>query len=152
VDDRQSAPGEPQVVQRLGIAFLTWRRYVQRHVTAHDITLKQSFVLGRLAEQDGCLLPSRIALLLFCDRPTATVIVKNMEKRGWVRRERDTEDRRQKRVTITEAGRQKLAEIQEQVWEPLEAAFDPLGCLNHDEIETLDGLLARLVKHLRQLE
>jgi DNA-binding MarR family transcriptional regulator len=138
-------------MQRLGIAFLTWRRYVQRHVTAHDITLKQAFVLDRLGRWES-LLPSQIARLLFCDRPTATVVVKNMEKRGWVRRERDTADRRRMRVTLTETGRQKLYEIQEQVWEPLQAAVDPLGCFDQGEIEVLDKLLGRLVKHLRQLE
>ena len=141
---------EPQAIQRLGIAFLTWRRYLASHLVPYGITLKQSFVLSRLAEQ-AYLLPSRIADLLFCDRPTATVIVRNMERQGWVRRERDTEDRRQTRVILTEAGRQKLAEIQEKVWAPLESAIDPLGCFDQDEIEVLDGLLGRLVKHLRQL-
>ena len=148
--EEQIAPREPQVMQRLGIVLLTWRRYLAGHLVPYGITLKQSFVLGRLAEREY-LLPSRIARLLFCDRPTATVIIRNMEKQGWVRRERDTEDRRQIRVIIAEAGRQKLAQIQEQVWEPLESASDPLGCFDQDEIEVLDSLLARLVKHVRQL-
>ena len=42
--------------------------------------------------------------------------------------------------------------MQEQVWAPLEAAFDPLGCFDQDEIAVLEGLFGRLVKHLRQLE
>jgi DNA-binding MarR family transcriptional regulator len=142
---------EPSVVRRLGIAFLTWRRYLAGKLVPHSITLKQSFVLGQLVDQEY-LLPSKIASMLFCDRPTATVIVKNMEKQGWVRRERDTQDRRQMRVIITEAGKYKLSEIQENVWEPIDSAFDPLGCFGEDEIEVLDDLLGRLVKHLRQLK
>ena len=148
--EEQITAREPQVMQRLGIAFLTWRRYLTSHLVPYGITLKQAFVLGRLAGQ-AYLLPSKIASLLFCDRPTATVIVRNMEKQGWVRRERDTEDRRQTRVITTEAGRQKLAQIQAQVWEPLHSAFDPLGCFDEGEIAVLDSLLGRLVRHMRQM-
>jgi DNA-binding MarR family transcriptional regulator len=122
-----------------------------RHLVPYGITLKQAFVLGRL-ERREYLLPSKIASLLFCDRPTATVIVKNMEKRGWIRRERDTADRRQMRVIITDAGRRKLDEIQEHVWDPIESSFDPLGCFDRSEVEALDELLGRLVEHLRQLK
>lgn len=150
VEDQKATMREPQAIQRLGIAFLTWRRYLASHLVPYGITLKQVFVLRRLERQEY-LLPSKIASLLFCDRPTATVIVKNMEKRGWVRRERDTEDRRQMRVIITDAGQDKLDEIQEHVWEPIESSFDPMGCFDQGEIEVLDSLLGRLVKHLRQL-
>jgi DNA-binding MarR family transcriptional regulator len=147
----RTATREPSVIRRLGIAFLTWRRYLAGKLVPHNITLKQTFVLGRLVDQEY-LLPSRIASMLFCDRPTATVIVKNMERQGWVRRERDTEDRRQMRVILTEAGKHKLSDIQEHVWTPVLSAFDPLGCFDQDEVEMLDGLLDRLVKHLRQLK
>jgi len=150
MEDQKATMREPQAIQRLGIAFLTWRRYLASHLVPYGITLKQAFVLRRL-ERREYLLPSRIASMLFCDRPTATVIVRNMETHGWVRRERDTQDRRQMRVIITDTGRHKLAEIQEHVWEPIESSFDPLGCFDQSEIEALDDLLARLVKHLRQL-
>ena len=149
--EEQATTREQQITQRLGIAFLTWRRYLASHLVPYGITLKQAFVLGRLERQEY-LLPSRIASMLSCDRPTATVIVKNMEKRGWVRRERDHQDRRQMRVIITDAGRCKLAEIQEHVWGPIESSFDPLGCFDQSEVEALDELLGRLVEHLRQLE
>ena len=151
MEDQKATMREPQAIQRLGIAFLTWRRYLASHLVPYGITLKQVFVLRRLERQEY-LLPSRIASMLFCDRPTATVVVKNMEKRGWVRRERDTQDRRQMRVIITDAGRHKLAEIQEHVWEPIESSFDPLGCFDQSEAGALDALLGRLVEHLRQLE
>lgn len=136
---------------RLSIAFLTWRRLVQRRVAPYGITLKQAFVLHQLADRES-LLPSEIAHLLFCDRPTATVIVRNMEKQGWVERQQAELDRRQKRVFLTPAGRAKLDELEERVWAPLVAAVDPLGGLTQKEREELDRLLAKLNRHLRQLE
>ena len=148
--EAQTTARNPQVMSRLGIVFLTWRRYIASHFAPHGITLKQVFVLRRLTESEY-LLPSQIASMLFCDRPTATVVVKNMERQGWVRRERDTADKRQTRVIVTEAGRSKMAALQTEVWTPLVAAVDPLGCFDEGEIEVLNELLGRLVKHVRAL-
>jgi DNA-binding MarR family transcriptional regulator len=136
-------------MDRLGIAFLTWRRALARRLVPYGITLKQAFVLGRLEKQDY-LLPSQIARLLFCDRPTATVIVRNMARKGWVERQQDEEDRRQKRVLLTAEGRAKLEEVRAHVWRPVRASFDPLGCFDEAERRELDRLLAKLGKHLQQ--
>jgi DNA-binding MarR family transcriptional regulator len=146
--EAQTTARNPQVMSRLQIVFLTWRRYVASRFAPHGVTLKQVFVLRRLTESEY-LLPSQIASMLFCDRPTATVVVKNMERQGWVRRERDTADKRQKRVILTETGRTKMAALQEQVWAPLEADVDPLACFDEGEIAVLNELLGRLARHVR---
>ena len=150
MSDRQITSGKRQIMNRLGIAFLTWRRYVRKYLTPFGITLKQAFVLGRLAEREY-LLPSRIASLLFCDRPTATVVIRNMGRHGWVDRRRDPDDRRRIQITITDRGREKLAEIYKSAWEPLASAFDPLACFEEEELAELDRLLTKLHVHLRQI-
>jgi DNA-binding MarR family transcriptional regulator len=132
------------VMQRLGVVFLTWRRYRQRRIAPYGLTLKQSYVLGQL-ERCAFLYPSQIAEMLFCDRPTATVVIKNMEKRDWVERQRDTQDRRQTRISITEQGRDKLIEIRQP---PGEAMVDPLACFSAEEIDELDRLLGKLNHYL----
>jgi DNA-binding MarR family transcriptional regulator len=137
------------VIERLSIAFLTWRRYLQRQIAAHGITLKQSFVLRQLVKQDD-LLPSEVARMLFCDRPTATVIVKNLEKQGWVQRRRDEQDRRRTRITITPAGRTKHAELAV-TWRAIESGFDPLACFDEGEVTELERLLGVLNEHLEQI-
>jgi DNA-binding MarR family transcriptional regulator len=134
----------------LSIAFLTWRRHLQRHLVPFRITLKQLHVLRQLAQRPF-LYPSQIAEQLFCDRPTATVIVRNMEKQGWVTRQQDDHDRRQVRVTITEQGKTKLDEIVCSPWSDLERQFDPLGCFSEREVAELDRLLTKLNAHLAQL-
>ena len=120
--EREKRTDRAMVMRHLGVAFLRWRRYLQRRIAPHNITLKQSHVLGQLAEK-AFLYPSRIAEMLFCDRPTATVVLGNMEKHGWVERQRDTQDRRQTRIMITGQGRDKLAEIRQS--RPA-ATIDPL--------------------------
>ena len=144
------ALAQSSIMQRLAIAHLTWRRYLQKRLKPYGITLKQAFVLEQLEARQG-LLPSRIADMLFCDRPTATVIIKNMEKQGWVERRRGQEDRRQRRVLITPRGRAKLAEIREGGWRHLEPSVDPLACFDRQERGELDRLLAKLIQHLGQL-
>ena len=144
------ATNRTSVMSRLSVAFLTWRRHLQRHLVPFGITLKQVYVLRRLVRREF-LYPSKIAEMLFCDRPTATVIIRNMEKQGWVTRRQDDQDRRQVRVMITEQGKDKLGEIARSPWSDLERQFDPLGCFSEHEVAELTRLLAKLNKHLEQL-
>ena len=65
-----------------------FRRYRQTHVTAFGVTVPQFNTLMQL-DRRGELNPSQIADLLFIDRPTTTVILRNLERRGWVERDRD---------------------------------------------------------------
>jgi DNA-binding MarR family transcriptional regulator len=65
-----------------------------------------------LAALDGG--PQRITALAGREglaQPTTTLMVKRMEERGWVTRERDTADGRVVLVSLTAAGREALAEV-----------------------------------------
>jgi DNA-binding MarR family transcriptional regulator len=134
----------------MGLAFLTWRRYLQRRLKPHGMTLKQFYVLNRLSRRDF-MHPAGIAEELFCDRPTATVILKTMERNGWLGRERDPENAKRVRVTITEEGRRRLKAVQATGWRSREA-FDPMACFSSEEKQVLEELLARLNRHLEQIE
>ena len=131
----------------IGVIFLTWKRYLQKRTAEHDITLKQYYLLRKL-DRCGYMYPSEIAEDLFCDRPTASVIIRNMEKKGWVVREQDSENRRAVQVLITEAGRTKF----EASKSLLKTDFDPLGCFTQDELTVFEGLLGKLREHLSDLD
>jgi len=137
-------------MRHLSFAFLTWRRHQQRRLVPFGITLKQLYVLRQLSRNDY-LYPSQIAEMLFCDRPTATVIVRNMARQGWVTREKDEQDRRQVRVILTAKGRTKLDEINQAPWSDADQQVDPLDHLEKDEIVELDRLLTKLNVRLRQI-
>jgi DNA-binding MarR family transcriptional regulator len=93
------------------------------------------------------LYPSQIAEMLFCDRPTATVVIKNMEKQGWVERQRDAQDRRQVRVRISGQGRDKLAEIRRS---REKGQVDPLACFSAKEVAAFDRLLVKLNQYFSE--
>jgi len=140
-----------RVMQQLGFAFLTWRRYRQRQIAPLGLTLKQLYVLRQLANREF-LYPSEIADMLFCDRPTATVVIRNMQRQGWVERQPDPQNRKYVRISISEKGRARLVEIPQSVQEPGKGAFDPLACFSKAEIQELDRLLARLNNHLDKIK
>ncbi|MFC1715772.1 MarR family winged helix-turn-helix transcriptional regulator [Candidatus Poribacteria bacterium] len=138
------------IMGRLTVVHLTWKRHLQRQIVPYGITLKQLYLLRQLARNDY-LYPADIAEMLFCDRPTATVVIKNMEKRGWLCRTRDPDNKKRIRVSITNEGRQKRQELQSARGDQHLTSFDPLSCFSSDETETLEKLLQRLQEHLSQL-
>ncbi len=133
----------------IAIDHLIWKRYLQRELTPHKVTLKQFYLLGDLARQ-GVLYPMDIAEMLFCDRPTASVVIRNLVKRGWVRREMDPDNAKHVQVRITPEGRDKLQGIQRER-EKHRRREDPLGCFSKSEISALEQLLWRLREHLTRV-
>ncbi len=131
------------VMSRLGIVFLTWRRHLESEIRPYGITLKQLYLLRRLAGKE--LRPSEIADMLFCDRPTATVVIDNMKRYGWVTSEADISDGRQRIVRLTKAGKEKLKGLENMP----EEAIDPLACFTEEERNELERLLRKLQEHFK---
>jgi DNA-binding MarR family transcriptional regulator len=132
-------------MSRLGVTFLAWRRHCQKGLARHGITLKHVFILRQLSRRDY-LYPADIAEMLFCDRPTATVVVDTMEKRGWVRRGKDPDNAKRMRVMLTESGRDKLASLATRAGGP---RFDPLSCFSEPEKAQFEALLMKLHRHIK---
>lgn len=129
------------IMSRVGIVFLTWRRYLQRQLLPYGITLKQEYLLHQL-ESHPYLYPADIAEMLFCDRPTATVIIHNLAKQGWVSRSKDPENQKYIRISLTQAGRGKVAELRQMPEEP----FDPVDALTAEEKTQLEAIMKKLQK------
>ncbi len=136
------------MMSRMGVIHLTYRRYLEKITKSHLLTLNQYFILRQLKRREY-LNPSEIAEMLFCDRPTATVVIDNLKKYGYIIKERDAEDGKRIQVRITEKGRKQVEEAEEDV-EQL-ATFDPLSCLTEEEKLTLEELLIKLHNHVKTL-
>ena len=139
------------IMGQASTVHLKWIRYLQRLFRPHGINLKQFFTLLQLTKREF-LYPAEIAEMLFCDRPTATVIIKNMERNGWLTREKDPVNRKRIRVLITSAGREKYLSIPKSIYKVGQTSFDPLACFSAEEKKNLAHLLAKLSKHLDQIE
>jgi MarR family 2-MHQ and catechol resistance regulon transcriptional repressor len=77
-----------------------------------------------------------------------TMVIDNLEKRGLVRRVRDSEDRRFIKVVLTQAGKELIARLFPQ---HLAAIKEELSVLSPEEQETL-GLLCRKLGKPEEVE
>ena len=136
-------------METIGIVSLKWKRHWQKRIHPFGLTLQQFHLLRKLRE-NGSMFPSEIADILFCDRPTATVIIKNMEKKGWVKRRPDAKDYRRFHIALESSGEDKLDEITA-VFDPHMKSLHPLDCFNPDERRRLNELLGRLKIHLDRI-
>lgn len=141
---------DERILSGLGYIFLSWRRYLQKAVVDQGITLKQVALLGELTNRQF-LYPAEIAEMLFCDRPTAAVIIKNLEKNGLLRREKDKENGKRQRIIITEAGKRKFRSARKAVMER-KNTFSPLGCFSAEKKNDLAALIAVMEKHMETLK
>jgi MarR family 2-MHQ and catechol resistance regulon transcriptional repressor len=74
-----------------------------------------------------------------------TLVIDNLEKKGWVRRERQPDDRRKVLVSLTPKGRARIEKVFPAHVEFLTSVF---GGLTSREQETLRGLCRKLGKSL----
>ena len=79
-------------------------RFYKPRLDALGLTYPQYLVFLVLWEADG-LTVKALGDRLFLDSGTITPLIKRLESRGLVRRERDTEDERQVRVFLTPDGK-----------------------------------------------
>jgi MarR family transcriptional regulator for hemolysin len=75
-----------------------------------DITPEQWVVLCKLADKDG-ISQKELSVLTEKDQPTLTRILDCLDKKQWIRREANAQDRRSFLVTITKEGRKLQEEL-----------------------------------------
>ena len=75
------------------------------------------------------------------DRSVMVGIADDLERTGYVRRERDPEDRRAYAVTITASGRRALAKAEKTIPEFLDRTFTALTPTERDQLTALLGKL-----------
>jgi len=118
------------------------RRFLETGLASKDLTFNRYNLLQRLME-DPVMLPSQLAERLAINRPTVTVILRNLEKKGWIERKTDPENRRNVHVRLTEAGKQKAESVRSWMIR-VKGSFDPLIGLSENELKMLESLLARI--------
>jgi DNA-binding MarR family transcriptional regulator len=108
----------PSPVDQLGFWVVRLAQAVKAeygsHLSGSDVGLTEYWALRCIHNGDGTC-PSAIAQVLGVDRAQATRLVKNMAKRGWIRRSRDGADLRTLHITITDRGRSSYEQLSRMV-------------------------------------
>ena len=137
------------VIGRIGVISLMWKRYLQKQLLPHNITLKQTYLLKQLIRVDF-LYPAKISELLFCDRPTTSVIIGNLVKNGWVQKDHDPENKKRVRISITLLGAKKVNQVLEAGYQG-DKSLDPKTILTEQEMRILEGALIKLQKTIEKM-
>jgi len=124
----QEQTGVDEQVERFIATFSDLRKVLGvgfKHAHQHGFSTTQFMVLG-LVEKSRELEPhtiSSIAAKLGLDPATVVRTVDSLEKRGFVERQRDKQDRRQVFINYTEAGHQSLMEAHQHFITRIRAVF-----------------------------
>ena len=110
---------------------------------ALDVTMSQTKLLQKLEHADGELTLKQAAEMLRLSLPAVSRAVDDLVRRGMVERHEDVEDRRMKRIRLTETGRAIIGKLNGARLQGLE---EFTTTLQDDEREALVGALEQLLK------
>jgi DNA-binding MarR family transcriptional regulator len=83
-------------------------------------------------------------------QPTMTILIKQLEQQGLVKRERRSEDGRVVLVDITQSGRAALKDYRQQMSEAMGAYLSEMSAEQVDELAAATKALAQFVTAVRQ--
>lgn len=86
-------------------------REANRLFRPYGVTAACFNVLNLLVDEPEGLRPSELTRLLVVDPSSTTYVLDQMEKQGWIKREREPSDRRAYRVFIVAAGKRTHAQV-----------------------------------------
>lgn len=136
----ENAPLTYHVYHEMRSVLRVHKQLLMRKLAEKDTHPGQAITLWVLSNHDG-LTQGELAQMLSVAQPTVTVMLNKMEQAGLVERRFDADDRRYRRIWLTEAGRALQAE---------------LGAVHADVVEsTMAGLteaeLTELMRLLRRI-
>lgn len=132
-----------QALELISKIHLDWKRRIARALAPYEITPKQIFLLRKLKES-ATLTPSEVAVLIHGDRPSTTSMLDTLERSGWICRQRDPANGKRVIITMTAAGKEKLASVPERLWRSGKVPSNPESCLEPVEREELTRLLDKM--------
>lgn len=111
-------------------------------VEASGITLGQFAVLEALHHL-GSMCQHTLAKKLLRSGGNITLVVDNLEKRGWVRRERQKDDRRMVQIQLTRSGTRLIAKVFPLHATVITKIMNELTATEQEELRRLAGKLGR---------
>ncbi len=128
--------------------FLFKQCFLSELVASNVNLTPEQYLLIDLLWDEGPLTQQQIANQMQKDKNSITRLIDGLEKKGYVIRETDTEDRRKNLVMVTEMGQAKKQEITRIA---IDAADNILGGIPTEELNTVVEVLNKLNKNMKKL-
>lgn len=122
------------------------RQAIDRKLTDLDLTGQQSFILRYLSERkDEVVYPKDIEKRFNLTHPTVSGLLQRLKCKGFLTCEPDPDDRRYKRVLLTE----KAEDCQKQIWEHIQSIEARMTAgMQESEVDMLVRLLDTAAQNL----
>lgn len=135
------------LAKEISIVHRHFRGYLEyKLIKKHKINATQFKVLLTLHQKDG-VNQEYICEEMLLDKSAVTRIVRNLETEGYIRREKNEEDRRAYKLYLTEKGKNFYPEMR-RLLEDWDAILE--DCMTEKEIDTMVNLLTSLSKKLQE--
>jgi MarR family 2-MHQ and catechol resistance regulon transcriptional repressor len=121
-------------------------QYVDTLLYREKSNRTEMYILNTLIIHGGSMNPSEIARRVYRSPHAITRAVDKLELKGFVHREPIGEDRRTRKVSITQEG---LKSIKQSLPQRQEVNAAVMSCLNQTQLQQLSTILQLLRKHLR---
>lgn len=153
---RSEFDGTARHISQVGMAawtgFLDGSRMLEERLAAqlHDdfeMSHREYEVLVRLDGSGGRLRMSDLATQMVASQPLMSQTVNRLEKRGWVRREASTSDRRSIETLITRDGRLALGQAAGPHADLIKSLL--IEMMNESDLEIFSGAMKIIADHLR---
>lgn len=115
-----------------------------QHLEPHGLTVTQFGVLGHIKADDGVDIGT-LAERMVIDPTSLTRTIRPLERQGLIRLEPDPNDRRHRRLSLTEAGRALLGEARA-AW--ARGQGEIVARVGEDEAMALNSILDRTIERL----
>lgn len=120
---------------------------------AHGLTSSALFVLQIIYEQSDACTQRQICEKLLSPKQTVNAILNVFEKNGYVERKTARDDRRNKSIRLTEAGREYAATIMEDLFYLEEGTFSSMApAMMHAMVDGERAFLAQFTRMWESLE
>ena len=136
---REATRARPEeVIDTLVLLMTEMREHFERVIEPFDIPAPSAKALRLI---DGAISMKELGARIQCDASFVTAIADSLEERGLARREIDPDDRRIKKLVLTERG----AEMRDRLVERLTHDVPCLRNLDADERDSFLSLLRKMV-------
>lgn len=145
VDNLEAPTSVGFLMKRCGILM---SQIAERRFASEPVSFTQWIVLATLSRHEH-LSPTVLSAETGHDMGALTRMVDDLEGKGLVRRARSEHDRRAVEITVTAQGRKRMESGKRVMVELLNLLVSPYS---RQEVETLIGLLQRMLAHLQESE
>ncbi len=123
----------------------------EEYARKNGLTYMSLYILETLYEQNGCT-QKKISEVTLYPKQTVNMVIRSFMEKGWVELEQSEDDRRNKRVELTEAGRQFARKTVETFWSAGSNAFAELGAVERGiMIRTMRAFATSFSEKVRRL-